>query len=277
MVEAFSLPLMQTALMASLLSGQLATYLGVYVLLKRIVFVGMALAQMATLGMALGQLLGLAPVAFALLLSFLAALVLILPSGQRALPREGSIGVAYAAASAFTTLVVAKNPLGEKDMLALIFGNVLGATQSQMVALLVVAAGVFLLQGIFYKEFLLVAFDPETARAMGYRVWVWELLFASSLCLAFAATVRVAGVLVVFSYLVIPAMAALILDLNFPTTLFTAMGLSAIGSFLGVYLSYSWDLPTGASLVAVLSMELLAVGTFRQMALFLGRNQRPKR
>jgi len=266
-IDMLHLPFIQTALLASLIAGQLAAYLGVYILLKRIVFVGIALAQMATLGVAFGQFFGLHQAACALFFSLAGAAILTLPFSQTLLPQESFIGVVYASASAFTVLLVAKNPLGEMNVLALIFGNILGVTATQVLILAVVAIAVLAVHGLFYKEFLFTAFDPEMAETMGYRVWGWELLFAILLGTAFAVTVSVAGVLVVFAYLVIPATTALLLNLRLPATLFVAMAISAIGSFIGVYLSYVWDLPTGPSIVATLTCGLLATEALKRLVL----------
>lgn len=265
MIDMLHLPFIQTALLASLIAGQIAAYLGVYVLLKRIVFVGIALGQIATLGVAFGQFFGLHQTACALAFSLIGAAFFTTPLSQQSLPRESIIGVAYAAASAFAVLLVAKNPLGEMDVLALIFGNILGVTATQVLMLAVVATAVLAVHGFFYKEFLFTAFDPEMAETMGYRVWGWELLFSILLGTAFAVTVSVAGVLVIFAYLVIPATAALLLNLRLPATLFVAMVISAMGSFTGVYLSYVWDLPTGPSIVAVLTCGLLAVEAVKRL------------
>jgi len=265
-IDMLSLPFMQMALLASLIASQLAAYLGVYILLKRIIFVGIALAQIATLGVAFGQFFGLHPTACALAFSLGGAAFFATPLSWRSLPRESMIGVAYAAASAFAILLVAKNPLGEMDVLALIFGNILGVTTTQVLILAAVATAVFAIHGFFYKEFLFTAFDPETAETMGYRVWGWELLFSLLLGAAFAVTVGAAGVLVIFAYLVIPATTALLLNLRLPATLLVAMAMSATGSFIGVYLSYVWDLPTGPSIVAVLTCGLLAVWAIKRLA-----------
>jgi ABC-type Mn2+/Zn2+ transport system permease subunit len=259
MIDMLGLPFVQMALLASLPAGQLATYLGVHIVLKRIVFVGIALAQVATLGVAFGQFFGLHSTACALVFSLIGAAFFTSPLFRQSLPRESLIGVAYAAASAFAILLVAKNPLGEMDVLALIFGNLLGVTATQVLVLALVAAAVLALHGFFYKEFLFVAFDPEMAEATGYGVWRWELLFSLLLGVTFAVSVSVAGVLVVFAYLVIPATTALLLNLRLPATLFVAMALSALGSFMGVYFSYVWDLPTGPSIVATLTCGLLAI------------------
>jgi len=139
MIEMLGQSFVRYALLASVLAGGVSAYLGVYVLLRRIVFVGIALAQIATLGVAVGHLLGLhgAEAAFGMSLVGVTFFAFQRDSGR--IPRESAIGVAYAAASALTILCVSKSPLGELDVLSLIFGNVLGVTEAQLYVLAALA------------------------------------------------------------------------------------------------------------------------------------------
>src|SRR6185295_12893801 len=164
------------AVIASVLAGGVSAYLGVYVLLRRIVFVGIAIAQIATLGVAVGHVLGLHQAEAAFGLSLVGVTFFALHRQGR-IPRESAIGVAYAAASAFTILCVAKNPLGEMDVLSLVFGNVLGVTETQLYILAALAVGITVVHWCFAKELLFTAFDPDTAETLGYRVQWWEFFF----------------------------------------------------------------------------------------------------
>lgn len=270
MIEMFGQSFVRYAVFASMLAGGVSAYLGVYVLLRRIVFVGIALAQIATLGVAVGHLLGLhrAEAAFGLSLVGVAFF-----AGQRGggrLPRESAIGVAYAAASAFTIICVSKNPLGEMDVLSLVFGNVLGVTESQLYILAALAAAVLLLHLLFHKELLFTAFDPDMAATMGYRVQVWEFFFYLALGVAFSLSVSVAGVLVIFAYLVIPATAALVLDASMSATFVIAVGIALVASAGGIFASYQWDLPTGPTIVAALTVLLLLCSAGKQLARLAG-------
>lgn len=264
MIEMFAQSFILYAAFASVLAGAVSAYLGVYVLLRRVVFVGIALAQIATLGVAVGHLLGLHQAEAAFGMSLVGVTFFALQRGRGRIPRESAIGVAYAAASAFTILCVSKNPLGEMDVLSLIFGNVLGVTETQLYILAALALGMLLLHALFYKELLFTAFDPDMAETMGYRIQAWEIFFYFVLGVAFSLSVSVAGVLVIFSYLVIPATAALVLDVSMNATFLVAVVIAVVAGAGGVFLSYQWDLPTGPSIVGTLSFLLLVCGVARQ-------------
>jgi ABC-type Mn2+/Zn2+ transport system permease subunit len=264
MIEMLSQTFVLYAVIASVLAGAVSAYLGVYVLLRRIVFVGIAIAQIATLGVALGHLLGLHQAEAAFGMSLVGVTFFALHRQGR-IPREAVIGVAYAGASAFTILCVAKNPIGEMDVLSLVFGNVLGVTKAQLWVLAALAAGALVLHLCFAKELLFTAFDPDMAETMGYRVGAWEFFFYLVLGVAFSLSVSVAGVLVIFSYLVIPATAALVLDVGMTATFVISVLMAVIAGAGGVLLSYQADLPTGPTIVAVLCGLLLLCAILRQL------------
>jgi zinc/manganese transport system permease protein len=263
MIEMLGQSFIRYAVFASVLAGGISAYLGVYVLLRRIVFVGIALAQIATLGVAVGHLLGLHQAEAAFGMSLVGVTFFAFQRDRGHIPRESAIGVAYAAASALTILCVSRNPLGEMDVLSLIFGNVLGVTDAQLYMLGVLAAVVVALHVLFHKELLFTAFDPDMAETMGYRVQWWEFFFYLVLGVVFSLSVSVAGVLVIFSYLVIPATAALVLDVGMNASFVVAVLVAVVAGAGGVFLSYQYDLPTGPTIVATLSLLLLLCWLFK--------------
>jgi zinc/manganese transport system permease protein len=265
MIEMLTLSFVRYAVVASVLAGGVSAYLGVYVLLRRIVFVGIALAQIATLGVAIGHLLGLHETEAAFGMSLVGVSFFALQRGRGRIPRESAIGVAYAAASAFTILCVSKNPLGEMDVLSLIFGNVLGVTETQIYILCALAGMLLILHVLFSKELLFTAFDPDMAETMGYRIQAWEFFFYLILGVVFSLSVSVAGVLVIFSYLVIPATAALVLDVGMSASFVVAVVVAVVAGAGGVFLSYQYDLPTGPTIVGTLTCLLLLCGIAKQL------------
>jgi zinc/manganese transport system permease protein len=259
MIELFAQSFIVYAALASVLAGGVSAYLGVYVLLRRIVFVGIALAQIATLGVAVGHVLGLHHAEAAFGMSLVGVTFFALQRQRGRIPRESAIGVAYAAASAFTIICVAKNPLGEMDVL-------LGVTETQLYILGGLAVAIALLHWLFHRELLFTAFDPEMAETMGYRVQAWEFFFYLILGITFSLSVSVAGVLVIFSYLVIPATAALVLDVSMNATFIVAVLVAVVAGAGGVFFSYLWDLPTGPTIVATLSVILALCGVAKQLS-----------
>ncbi len=251
--------LFREALYGALVIAVACSVLGVYVVLRRIVFVGAALAQLSSAGIALALFLGGLgyvsgivghPTAFALAFSLAGAMFFGLGGGQRSgVPPDATIGVAYAAAAAVGILLISKAKSGEAHDIFL-SGNILGITRADTLVLLAVTVPVLIVHALFYKEFLFVSFDRETARTLGYRVTFWNLLLYFTLGLVIAFAMQFAGVMLVFNFLVLPAVTGLLLARSM-SGIFTAAVLSAvIAAVVGFSLSVPFDLPSGPAIIA---------------------------
>jgi zinc transport system permease protein len=251
--------LFREALYGALVIGLACSVLGVYVVLRRIVFVGAALAQISSAGIALALFLagfgieafGLTshPVALSLIVTLLAAM-LFAGGTQRRLPPDASIGMAYALAAAIGILLIAKATSGEAHDIFL-SGNILGITRTDTMVLLGVSVPVLLIHVAFYKEFLFVSFDQETARTLGYRVMFWNLLLYFTLGLVIAVAMQFAGVLLVFNFLVLPAVTGLLLSRSMGGMFAVAVGAGLLAAAVGFSLSVPFDLPTGPTIILV--------------------------
>ena len=251
--------LFREALYGALVIAVACSVLGVYVVLRRIVFVGAAIAQLSSAGIALalflggiGLSVGLAghPTAFALAFGLAGALFFGLGGGRRSgVPPDATIGVAYAAAAAIGVLLIAKAKGGEAHDIFL-QGNILGITRTDTLVLLAVTIPVLLAHALFYKEFLFVSFDSETARTLGYRVTFWNLFLYFTLGLVIAFAMQFAGVILVFNFLVLPAVTGLLLARSM-SGIFTVAVLSAVvAAIVGFSLSVPFDLPSGPAIIA---------------------------
>lgn len=260
--------LFREALYGALVIALACSVLGVYVVLRRIVFVGAAIAQLSSAGIALalylsgaGFISGLAghPTAFALVFALAGAMFFGLGGGQRAgVPPDATIGVAYAVAASAGILLVAKAKVGEAHDIFL-QGNILGITRPDTLLLLAITIPVLVVQLLFYKEFLFVSFDRETARTLGYRVTFWNLFLYFTLGLVIAFAMQFAGVMLVFNFLVLPAVTGLLLARSM-SGIFTISVISALAAaVVGFSLSVPFDLPSGPAIIAVSgAMALLA-------------------
>lgn len=266
-------PFVQQALKAALLVGALCAYLGVFVVLKRIVFVGAALANTASLGAALAftpplvavmawlveqapvlePLEHFKPLVLALVLMLLSVAFFSQHNLGRRVPRESVIGAAYAGASGLTLLILAKVQSQGQHALDVLQGNILGVESQEVVELAVAAVVVGVILAMFHKEFLVVSFDPEVARTLGYQSSRWELLWYLSLGVMIAVSIHVAGTVLVFSYLVIPPGTALLLSRRLSAVLALSVGLALLATVIGLLVSISpaFDLPTTPCIVAV--------------------------
>ncbi|MBI2203080.1 MAG: metal ABC transporter permease [Candidatus Rokubacteria bacterium] len=257
-------------LMCLVLTG-IHAYLGLHVLAREVVFVDIALAQIAALGATAAFLTGFdldSPLSyvFALGATILGALVLALTrSRERHVSQEAIIGVVYAVSAAASVLLVANAPHGAEYLRAMLVGNILTVSGRDVLAVAVLYAGVGLLHWRCRKPFFLISNDPERAWREGWRVRPWDFLFYASFGVVVTSSVRIAGVLLVFSYLIVPALAAITVARTTRDRLLIAWAFGAAVSVLGVGASAALDLPTGAAVVCAFGASLLAAGGVRAL------------
>ena len=271
MWEMLSYPFIQSALIAGTLSAALCGLVGVYVLLKRIVFVGITLAQVASMGVAVALLIDVHPMIMALTTTLAGVAFLSMTGIGRRVPQEAVIGANYVMAAALGIICIAKNPVGEARNLKVLFGNILSAHTGEMVALAVLLAVLAIVHVVFYKEFLFVSFDPETAQAQGINVRGWDLLLYLTIGLAIAFSIHSMGVLLVFALLLVPAMTARLVAHRMMALFALAIGFGVIAVPLGLYLAVRIDLPTGTAVAGTCVVMLLAVLTARGLYRGAGR------
>lgn len=250
--------LFREALYGALIIGVTCAILGVYVVLKRIVFVGAALAQLSSAGIALAFWLGSIPVlaplaerpvAVSLVVTLMGAGFFALGGRRRAVSSEAAIGVAYAVAAALAVLLIAKSPNREAHDL-LFHGNILGITRTDTLVLLAVSVPVLLLHLVFYKEFLFTSFDPETAATLSYRPTRWNLLFYLTLGVVITAAMQFGGVLPVFNFLVLPAVTGLLLARSMAGVFAWAVAAAVAAVVVGFSASVRYDHPAGPAIIA---------------------------
>lgn len=257
--------LFREALYGALVIAVACSALGVYVVLRRIVFVGAALAELSSAGIALGLwLAGLGtataitahPVALSLVVTLTGALLFGLAGTRSRVPADANIGVVYAVAAAAGILLIAKAKSGEAHDIFL-QGNILGITRSDTHVLLGVTIPVLLVHLVFYKEFLFVSFDRETARTLGYNVTLWNLLLYLTLGLVIAFAMQFAGVMLVFNFLVLPAVTGMLLSRSMAGMFAWAIAAGLVAAVVGFSLSVPFDLPSGPAIIAVSGVEVL--------------------
>lgn len=257
--------LFKDALYGAIVIGLACSVLGVYVVLRRIVFVGAALAQLSSAGIALalwlagnGWMLGIStrPIALALILTIAGVLFFGAGSGRGKIPPDATIGVTYAVAAAVGIILISKATTGEAHDIFL-QGNILGITRGDTMVLLAVAIPVLLIHALLYKEFLFVSFDRETARTLGYRVNFWNLLLYLTLGLVIAFSMQFAGVMLVFNFLVLPAVTGLLVSRSMAGTFFWSIISALVAAVIGFSISVPFDLPSGPAIIAVSGVLVL--------------------
>jgi ABC-type Mn2+/Zn2+ transport system permease subunit len=271
MTDMLTLPFMQTALAASLLIGLICSFIGVYIVLKRIVFVGAAIANISTAGIAFAILMGFNPEIFSLLFAVAGVLLFSISvrKGQKKIPAESIIGIAYGVSSALGILLVAKSASGESHVLSLIFGNILAVRLNQLQIIAIAFSAIMLIHYLFYKEFLFTSFDSEMAKTLGVKTTLWEIIFYLTLGVTISLSIHVAGALLTFTYLVIPATTALIVTGKIKFVFIFSLIFGFISSFAGMYFSYIIDLPSGPTIVItsfILCMVIIIISKVKKTA-----------
>lgn len=257
MLEIFQLPFMKSALISSILIGLMCSYLGIFVVLRRIIFVGIALAQMSALGVAAAVYFDKDPTIFALLFTIIGVILFAPSYGGKKLPVEAFIGIGFAASWAVAILILSKAANGEADMLNLVRGNILGTTSADITLLITVFLAAAAIFTLFYKNFLFISFDSEMAKTLGVKSGFWNFLFYLILGIVVAVSIRVAGVLLTFSFLLIPAVTALNLEKGMKTSFICSLLFSIAASAAGLISSFYYDLPTGPAIVGASFLLLI--------------------
>ena len=238
------------------------SYLGIHVLKRRVIFVDLALAQIAALGTTVGFLFGIMPdtpgaMAFSILFTTLGAAVFsVTRLRHERIPQEAVIGLTYAIASAIAILVVEKTKGAEHigDILA---GNLLWVTWKDVLTAAAVYAAIGVVHFIFRRRFLLISEDPQQAFEAGMRVRAWDFLFYWTFGVVIAFSTRVAGVLMVFVFLVAPAILAFLLTDKLWLQLLTGWTLGTAVTVVGLYMSWVLDLPSGPAVIAFYGLSLV--------------------
>jgi zinc/manganese transport system permease protein len=257
---------------ASLILTGIHAYLGVHVVERGVIFVDLALAQIAALGAAVALLLPFAghdphgPWVYWISLGFTfigAAVFSTVRSRRARIPQEAIIGISYAVASAAAILAMSKATQESEHLKDMLVGNILAVSWGEVwkTAALYGAIGAF--HYAFRRQFLAISMDHEQAERGGLNVKLWDFLFYASFGFVVTSSVAIAGVLLVFCYLIVPSVAAMLYSEHIGRRLAIGWTMGTIVSALGIYLSVSLDLPTGATMVCTFGLVLILMGALR--------------
>ncbi len=265
------LELMLPPFVACLVLVAMLAYLGLHVIAREVIFVDLSLAQMAALGSLSALLFHVDPDSpktyiFALIATAFGAFVFALTrtSGRTGrVPQEAFIGIVYVVASAAAVLVANKVPGGGEAVEKTLVGSLLWVTWPQIAKLAAVYAGLGIFQFVFRHRFLTISFHAEEAERSGWKIRWWDFLFYLSFGVVITLAVPIAGVLMVFSFLVVPAVIANLFTGDKRRMAVISWGTGALASILGLWLSYTKDLPTGPLIVCVYGALLLVAVAIR--------------
>lgn len=257
------LSIMGLPFLACLVLATILGYLGMHVLSRGIIFVDLALAQFAALGGSLGFLLHLEPedprgYALSFLFTAVGALVFTMSRmREREIPQEALIGVSWVVASSGTLLIASQAPHGSEHLEETLVGSILWVTPAQVAKAAAIYAAVGFFHWLYRRRFFGITFDLDHVVASGVSVRWWDFLFYASFGFVVTSSVRIAGVLLVFSFLIVPSIVGALFARSVRYRLVLAWTFGWIVATLGCLASYHADLPTGATVVCTFGVALL--------------------
>jgi zinc/manganese transport system permease protein len=259
---------------ASLILTGIHAYLGVHVVERGVIFVDLSLAQIAALGASIAILLPFtegdphAPGVYwvSLAFTFIGAAVFATIRVRRArIPQEAIIGISYAVASAASIVAMSKATSEGEHLKHMLVGNILAVSWPEVLH----TAGLYAVVGVFHylcrRQFLAISLDPARAEASGLNVRLWDFLFYASFGFVVTSSVAIAGVLLVFCYLIVPSVAAMLYADRIGPRLAIGWSMGTVVSALGMYLSVTLDLPTGATIVCTFGLVLAVLAAVRPL------------
>jgi ABC-type Mn2+/Zn2+ transport system permease subunit len=249
LVEPLSFGFLQRALVCALLIGGLCGLLGVYVVLRRMSYIGHGLSYAIFGGAVVSTVLQINFYLGATAWGFLAALLIIWTSRKRIIGADAAIGIITTASFAVGVIIISVLRDFQADFDAALFGNILSIRELDLYAILGTAAVICLLVFLFYKQLLFTAFDPDVAGIYGVRTGWMDALFALMLAALIIVAMQVVGVTLIAASLITPPTVARLLTNSFSRMLLIAVLVGAFGGVVGVYASWYLDWATGATIV----------------------------
>src|SRR5881409_1292538 len=259
---------------ASLILTGIHAYLGVHVVERGVIFVDLSLAQIAALGATIALLIpgvggdAHSPLGYwvSLAFTFLGAFVFSTIRSKRArIPQEAIIGICYAVASAAAILAMSKATSESEHLKDMLVGNILAVSWPDVGKTAILYGAIGLFHYIFRHKFLAISMDPKKAEAEGISLKLWDFLFYASFGFVVTSSVSIAGVLLVFCYLIVPSVAAMLYADTIGRRLAIGWSMGTVVSALGVYLSLKLDLPTGATIVCTFGIVLILMAAVRPL------------
>jgi zinc/manganese transport system permease protein len=259
---------------ASLVIAGIHAYLGIHVVERGVIFVDLSLAQIAAFGATIALLMpwsegdphGNAAYWTSLAFTFLGAAIFATIRSRRArIPQEAIIGISYAVASAATILAMSKSTSEGEHLKDMLVGNILAVSWTEVWQTAVLYGVIGAFHFIYRKKFLAISMDPARAEREGTSLRLWDFLFYASFGFVVTRSVSIAGVLLVFCYLIVPSVAAMLYADSIGKRLAIGWTMGTIVSALGVFFSLRLDLPTGATIVCTFGLVLILMAAVRPL------------
>jgi zinc/manganese transport system permease protein len=263
MLHLLSAPFVQLALITAFVLAGIHAYLGFHVVSRGVIFVDLSLAQAAAFGSAVALAIGFSEhstVGYFISLAFTmlgAGIISVARTKDDRVPHEAFIGIIYGAFTAGAILMLSNQPEGAEHLNHLLSGALLTVTPNQLLKIVILYSVVGTFHWFLRRRFFLISSDRQSAHALGWKVGFWDFLFYASFGIVVTSSVEVAGVIVVFSLLVIPSVVGVLFSQKQNKRLAVGWVVGFLGALFGVLISLQYDLPVGPSIITALAGVLL--------------------
>ncbi len=253
------------AVIAGLLIASACGLMGLWVILKRSVFVGITLSETALCGVALAYLLHIPAMAGALTLTLASVAVVAFPLEGSRLPRDTLLGLMFLLATSGAILLVARSGFGLIEIKALLYGDLILTSRRDLLVLAFVLVPVSLAQLLFARPILYAFLDRDAAWVMGIKVRFWQTFFFVGLGLVISLASKVAGAGLVFCYLIAPPAAALLCTRRLRSALILGIIFSSVSTLIGMSVSFRYDLPSNPTIIVLTVLLPAVIGGLRMI------------
>lgn len=258
-LELFSYGFFQKALIASVLAAISCGIAGAYIVSRRIVFISSGITHASFGGIGLGFLLNFNPLLGAAIFAVLSAVGIQFFSEKGGVRQDSSIAIWWSMGMALGVIFVFLTPGYTPNLMSYLFGSILTVSSRELWAMAGITAVLAVVFALFFRKILYIAFDEEFARASGLPVTFFNYLVIILIALTVTLNIRVTGIILALSLLTIPQTTANLFTNDFGKMIFISMGFAFVGTFLGLLVSYFWDIPSGAAIIFVLVLIFVVI------------------
>jgi len=237
----------EAAFLASITCG----FIGAYIVARRMVFISGGITHASFGGIGLGYFLGISPILGAAVFSILSAFGIRMVSKQSDIREDSAIGILWSLGMAVGIIFIYLTPGYAPNLMSYLFGSILTVTSSDLAMMGILAAITTAVFVLFYRTILFISFDEEYARSHNAPVETFNYLMLTLVALVIVINIRVAGIILVISYLTIPQSTANLFVNDLKKIIYLSIGISFAGSMAGLFLSYFWNIPSGATIIFV--------------------------
>lgn len=257
----FILHALEAALLASITCG----FIGAYIVARRMVFISGGITHASFGGIGLGYFLGINPILGAAVFSILSAFGIRLVSKQTDIREDSAIGILWSFGMAVGIIFIYLTPGYAPNLMSYLFGSILTVTPADLAMMGILAAISLIIFTLFYRTILFISFDEEYARSHNAPVETFNYLMLVLVALVIVINIRVAGIILVISYLTIPQSTANLFVNDLKKIIILSVIISFSGSVSGLLISYYWNIPSGASIIFVFVIIFIVARTFQYL------------